>query len=89
MKQRIVITIIFTIIVYIVSSIILIQLKNTLVGFDNKITDLRKEYDLLQSSTNSIKAEIESICSMQNLQKIAENKKFTKPSADQIIYIKR
>lgn len=89
MKQRIIAILIFSIIVYIISSIILVQLRNTLVRLDSKVTELEATRNILESETASIKAEIETLLSMTNLKKIAEEKKFVKPSKEQIIHLKK
>jgi len=82
------ITTIFTIILMFFCVIIaLIFEKNQLVLTDTKVSDLDKKYKKIESETNSIKCEINSILALEKLTKIAETKNFSKPKENRIVNI--
>lgn len=67
--------------------IALIFEKNQLVLTDTKVSDLDKKYKKIESETNSIKCEINSILALEKLTKIAETKNFSKPKENRIVNI--
>lgn len=82
------ITTIFTIILMFFCVIItLIFEKNQLVLTDTKVSDLDRKYKKIESETNSIKYEINSILALEKLTKIARTKNFSKPKENQIVII--
>ena len=64
------------------------QINNNLTNLRIQITDLKENYDILENKSNSMKAEIKSLLSIKNLEKIAEEKKFNKPTKEQKIVLK-
>lgn len=68
--------------------IVIAQINNNLLGLQKEQTELEENYKIIESESNSIKAEIEALLSMKNLEKIAKEKNFSKPTKEQVIYIK-
>jgi cell division protein FtsL len=64
------------------------QINNNLTNLRIQITDLKENYDILENKSNSMKAEIKSLLSIKNLEKIAEEKNFNKPTKEQKIVLK-
>lgn len=68
--------------------IVIGQINNKLTDLRIKITDLKENYDILENKSNSMKAEIKSLLSIKNLEKIAKEKNFNKPTKEQKIILK-
>ena len=63
------------------------QINNNLVNLKKKATDLENEYKVAEDVRKSIKFDIESLCSMENYKKIANERNFKKPSKEQVVVL--
>ncbi|MBR3653874.1 MAG: hypothetical protein IKN62_00365 [Elusimicrobia bacterium] len=78
---------ILTLVCFICYFIVIGQMNNKLVSLRIKITDLKENYDILENKSNAMKAEIKALLSIKNLEKIAKEKNFNKPTKEQKIII--
>jgi cell division protein FtsL len=54
------------------------QLNTKLIDLNSQVTDLQEQEKIITSETTSILSSIKSLLSMENLNKIAKEKNFTK-----------
>lgn len=73
---------------FIFYNIVIGQISNKLIDLNIQITELEENYKILKSKTNSTKSEIEALLSIRNLDDIAKEKKFNKPTKEQKIVLK-
>ncbi len=73
---------------FILYNIIIGQINSKLVDLNIQITELEENYNIVKSKTNSIKSEIEALLSIRNLDDIAKEKNFNKPTKEQKIVLK-
>jgi len=63
----------------------IIHIKNKVINLEMQATDLEEKYAILKNQSNSIMEEIGYLLSMTNLNKVAIEKNFKRPTKEQII----
>lgn len=76
--KQIKILIFLSIICFFLYSVIMGQLNTKLIDLNSQVTDLQEQEKIITSETTSILSSIKSLLSMENLNKIAKEKNFTK-----------
>lgn len=69
---------ILIVICYFFYAIVIGQLNTILTHLNSQVTDLEEQHKIITSETTSILSSIKSLLSMENLNKIAKEKNFTK-----------
>ena len=65
------------IVCYFFYSIIIVQMNNKLVDLNSQVTDLEEQEKIIKSENDSMRLSIRSLLSMDNLNRIAQEKNFT------------
>jgi len=76
--KQIKILVLLGIVCFFIYSVIMGQLNTKLIDLNSQVTDLQEQEKIITSETTSILSSIKSLLSMENLNKIAKEKNFTK-----------